>query len=83
MLAWEQTLAGCPLQKLILEIWITPSIAKVAKDFANPLADYPKAFMVDYFQHLVTTYDSTPQSLSSDRRKRVLQECRLRLDVTK
>lgn len=80
-LAWEQTPAGCPLRKLILEIWATRSTERTAGVFADPDFDCPKASIVDYFQHLVAFYGVSRPAVSDKERIRRLEECRHELAV--
>lgn len=80
-LVWEQTPADCPLRKLILEIYAAGSTDKIVQHFANPVHDFPKAFVVDYLQDLVALRGASRPSLTTQQREKALEKFRRELVV--
>lgn len=76
-LTWEQTPENSPLRKMSVEMWITSSIEELAKEFARPDQDFPKAFIVDCLHRIgQTTKPRAKETLVGEKRKQALESRR-------
>ena len=73
---WESTPEGSPLRKMVLEIWITESIEKLAERFAKSDRNYPKAFIVECLRRIGETNAAANKCFSDEERKQRLQSRR-------
>lgn len=75
--AWEKTPAGCPLRKLFLDIWVAPiAVENRLAELRKYEDDYPKAFIIDYHEHLLAVHGPKKPFLNSEACKRMIEESR-------
>lgn len=73
---WEQTPEHSPLRKLIVETWITSSIQRLAKQFADAYQDAPKTFVADCLRRISETIPRAKESIKGESRRRVIESYR-------
>jgi len=73
IIVWEQTPEHSPLRKMIVETWITSSIARLAEQFASADEEAPKAFVVDCLRRISEMQPRAKDSVTGYKRRLVLE----------